>query len=169
MKRIVLVRHAKSSWKNSDISDHDRPLNKRGERDAPFMASIFRKKKLDIDVIYSSTALRANSTAMEFAAALDFKKSKVIVERKLYLAETSDLLDFVRAIENNFNSIMIFGHNPGITSFACQLADTDIDNIPTCGIAVVEFEVNSWNEIYYRTGSLLFFEYPKKYFKDSDD
>src|SRR5262245_32888955 len=113
MKHLILVRHAKSSWKDTELEDHERPLNKRGERDAPFMAKIFRDKNLEPDLIVSSTAVRALDTAKEFARKLDYKKGKILRVAELYLAEADDMLQYVRGIDDEYKTVMLFGHNPG--------------------------------------------------------
>jgi phosphohistidine phosphatase len=169
MKHLILVRHAKSSWKDSELDDHDRPLGKRGERDAPFMAKIFRDKKLDVDLIVSSTALRAFDTAKEFAKKLDYKKEKIVRSSELYLAESEELLDYVKALDDDYKTVMLFGHNPGITWFANHLTNGSIENIPTCGIAAIDFEVKSWSQVNAGSGILRYFEYPKMYLKDAED
>lgn len=117
MKHLVLVRHAKSSWKDSEMEDHERPLNKRGERDAPHMAKVFLDKKMDPDLIASSTAVRALTTAKEFAKRLDYKKGKILKVPELYLSETDGLLSYLRNLDDDYQTVMIFGHNPGITCF----------------------------------------------------
>lgn len=169
VKHLVLVRHAKSSWKNSELDDHDRPLGKRGERDAPYMAKIFREKKMDVDLIASSTAMRALDTAKEFAKKLDYKKEKILRVSELYLAETEELLDYVKGLDDDYKTVMLFGHNPGITRFANELINENIENVPTCGIVAVDFETKQWSEAGSVKGHLRFFEYPKKYFPDAED
>ena len=169
MKRLVLLRHAKSSWKDSTLPDHDRPLGKRGERDAPFMAKIVEQKKIKIDRVITSTAVRAVMTAKEFSKRLDLPKDRIDRRRELYLAEMNDLMREINSISEVLNTVMLVGHNPGFTWLANYLANEAIENIPTCGIAAIEFQVNTWAEIAGGTGDLLFFEYPKLYFKDADD
>jgi len=169
MKHLILVRHAKSSWKNPGMEDHDRPLSKRGKRDAPFMAKIFRDKKITPDLLASSTAVRAVAIAEEFADKLDYKKSKIRKNSELYLSETDNLLQYVQSLDNEDKTVMIFGHNPGITWFANYLTDGSIDNVPTSGIVAIDFDVKKWKEVSAGSGKLIFFEYPKLYFKDAED
>ena len=169
MKHLILVRHAKSSWKNSEVEDHERPLAKRGERDAPYMAKVFRDKKLKVDLIISSTAVRALSTAQEFAKKLDYKKENILKSSELYLAELEELIDFVRNLDDDRKTIMMFGHNPGFTWLANALTNGSIENVPTCGIVAIDFRGSSWKEISNGSGSVRFFEYPKMYFKEAED
>ena len=169
MKHLILVRHAKSSWKDSELDDHDRPLGKRGERDAPYMAKILRDKKMDVDLMVSSTAVRAFDTAKEFAKKLDYKKEKIVRASDLYLAEADGMLDYVQRLDDDYKTVMMFGHNPGITWFANLLSNGSIENIPTCGIVAIDFKVKSWSDVSSGSGSLRFFEYPKMYLKDAED
>ncbi|MEO5675048.1 MAG: histidine phosphatase family protein [Chitinophagales bacterium] len=169
MKQLFLVRHAKSSWKDASLDDHDRPLGKRGKRDAPFMAKILLDKKIKVDQIVSSTALRALSTAKEFAKKLDIKKGKIVTVAELYGAELNKLLDYIKSTDDSYNSLMLFGHNPEITALTNYLTEANIDNIPTCGIAAVDFEITHWSGIGAAEGKLRFFEYPKLHLKDSPE
>src|SRR5262249_23478337 len=105
MKHLILVRHAKSSWKDSEIEDHERPLAKRGEREAPFMAGIFHNKKMDVDLMISSTAVRALATAREFAKKIDYKKDKILRVSELYLAELDELVDYVENLDDDYKTV----------------------------------------------------------------
>lgn len=169
MKHLILVRHAKSSWKDSDLEDHERPLSKRGEHNAPFMAKIFRDKKLKVDLMISSTAVRALDTATEFARKLDMSKSKILRVSELYLADAEDLLEYITMLDDDYKSVMMFGHNPGFTILANNLAPAAIANIPTCGIVAIDFDVSSWKEVGNQRGTVRFTEFPKMYFKEAED
>ncbi|MEP7127308.1 MAG: histidine phosphatase family protein [Chitinophagales bacterium] len=169
MKNLILVRHAKSSWKDALLDDHDRTLNKRGERDAPFMAKVLKKRNVKPDLIVTSTATRALSTAKIFAAELEYKKQLIVQSRDLYLANLEALIEFVKLLPDEKNTVALFGHNPGITLLANYCSPTAIDNLPTCCISSFSFSSNSWKEMDAKEGQLVFFEYPKMYFKDSDD
>jgi len=169
MKHLILVRHAKSSWKDSTLEDHERPLNNRGKREAPFMAKKFREKKMDVDLIVSSTAERAMDTAKEFAKKLDYKKEKIVGDSALYLVEADELLAYVKKLDDDYKSIMLFGHNPGFTWFANYLTNGKIENVPTCGIVAIDFDTKVWNEIAEGTGIVRFFEYPKLYLKEGEE
>ncbi|MBK9730157.1 MAG: histidine phosphatase family protein [Chitinophagaceae bacterium] len=169
MKNLILVRHAKSSWKDTLLNDHDRTLNKRGERDAPFMAKVLKKRKVTPDLIVTSTATRALSTAKIFAAELEYKKQLIEQSKHLYLADLDALMEFVTLLPDEKSTVAIFGHNPGITWLVNFFSVTVIENMPTCGICSLRFSVNNWKEVSAKEGQLLFFEFPKLYFKDSDD
>jgi phosphohistidine phosphatase len=163
MKILYLVRHAKSDWDNSSLSDIERPLNKRGEKDAPKMAKILSKKDIKPELLLSSPSIRTKTTAKYFCKELDYDYRNVTIDNKIYLASPKTLLDIINNIDNKLNSIMMFGHNPGITELVNILSSKSVDNVPTCGIAAMAFNVNHWNEIDESNSSLLFFEYPKEY------
>lgn len=165
MKTLYLNRHAKSSWENISLSDFERPLNKRGERDAPLMGEILREKIKAPEVIYSSPALRAITTAHIIAAKLEFNINNIIEKQKIYDSAISDILRIVNSTDDKYKRIMIFGHNPTFTMLSNYLSDKSIDNIPTCGFVQIDFDVSKWNDIEGRTGKLILFEYPKKYIK----
>ncbi len=165
MKTIYLVRHAKSSWKEMGMKDEERPLNHRGKHDAPFMGKLLRKMKVNPDLIVSSPAKRALTTAKIFAEELDYPEKEIQVEQSVYLADESELYSLIEELDDELESVMIFGHNPGHTYFLNKISEEAIDNMPTCSIASVEFDVDKWNMIKKTKGQLKFFEYPKKYFK----
>lgn len=169
MKQLILIRHAKSSWKDTRLDDHDRTLNKRGEHDAPFMAEILRKKKTRTDLLISSTAVRALLTAKIFAKELGYKKDQILQEKELYLAEPEELIEIVKQLPDEKEVVCLFGHNPGITTLANFLCNAGIANIPTCGICAISFPLQSWQEVTAGSGQLDYFEFPKLYFKDAED
>jgi phosphohistidine phosphatase len=161
MKSLLLNRHAKSSWDNPQFSDFDRPLNDRGKADAPVMAQRLLTKQQPIDLILSSPAVRALATAQVFAEALNIPSEEIRIVDRVYLASYHSLLKVVNELDDTFDHVMLFGHNPGITDFANYLADADIGNIPTCGIAKINFETDHWSHVSAGTGVLKFFDYPK--------
>lgn len=165
MKRLYLVRHAKSSWDNPDFSDFDRQLNKRGKRDAPFMGKLLKKENVKPDLIYSSPALRAITTALIFADELDYPKKKIVESRNIYESGIKELEEIVQKIPEEHKSVLIFGHNPALTSFANHLGNKFIDNVPTCAVVGIEFDVKSWKQVEHAAGKTFMFEFPKKYFK----
>ncbi len=165
MKTLILARHAKSSWKQPELSDIDRPLNKRGKRDAPFMSRLMAEKSIVPDLIISSPANRAATTAKNFAEKFSFSDDEIILFDSLYLADTNEILDVIHTIDNSFDTIMLFGHNPGLTLATNYITDEYIDNIPTCGLVTIELAIDSWNEVDCGSGKIICFEYPKKYFQ----
>lgn len=162
MKRLYLVRHAKSSWKNPNLTDYDRPLNKRGKRDAPFMAKLAAEKKIIPNVLYISSANRAQLTAYHFIETLHLKVHQCKFSHDIYDSTPHKLLDIIRQTDENNRFVMLIGHNPEITILANQLSDQYIENMPTCGILGIEFGEVTWKNI--SKGKQVLYEYPKKYF-----
>ena len=165
MKTLYIVRHAKSSWKEQGLTDFERPLNQRGLHDAPFMGKLMADKKEVPDLILSSPANRAISTAKIFRSQLHLDKKTIVEEEIIYEAGLGNLIKIINNLSETYNSVMLFGHNPGLTYLANYLGDKSIDNIPTCGIVKITFDINSWDEVSDGSGKIVFFEYPKKHFK----
>lgn len=161
MKKLYLVRHAKSSWKEEGAHDMDRPLKGRGIRDAYSTSRWLFKEDYLPDFIVSSPATRALHTALIFAKNLGYPYRNIHIEEKIYEASNKDLLDLVHKMDDDFNSIMLFGHNPTITNFVNKRIDHRIDNVPTTGVACLKFEVDKWEEIDNKS-ELVFFDYPKR-------
>ncbi len=165
MKRLYLIRHAKSSWSDPTLRDFDRPLNKRGKRDAPFMGEKLAERAIRPDFIMSSSAKRATKTARTLAKAILYPPKRIYFTEAIYLADEIGLYRIVRSCDDKVTSLFLVGHNFGITDFAVSLSGEQIDNIPTCGIAAIEFDLDSWQQVRPNTGRLLFFDWPKKYKK----
>ena len=165
MKNIYLVRHAKSSWDNSNIKDIERPLNKRGEKDAPFMGKLMKEKNIKPDFIISSPAERAFKTAKIFCNEMGIEKDQILIEKELYDAGKKDILKVIHQFDNNCNSAMLFSHNPGLTDLANFLTSGNVYDIPTCGIVSLNCKINNWSDLDDSNCELNFFEYPKKYSK----
>ncbi len=146
MKQLLIIRHAKSSWTDSVIDDFDRPLNERGNSDAPRMAKLIAEKKIPIDALISSTANRAFTTAAYFAKELGFKKINIRTFDKLYHAPAHVFYDIIEDLDDDLKTIAIFAHNPGITDFVNSLSETKIDNMPTCGIFAVNAAIKNWQD-----------------------
>lgn len=162
MKKLFLIRHAKSSWEDFGLDDFDRPLNNRGEKDAPFMGKLLKKKKPRPDLIISSPALRTKQTAQIMAKEIGYDE-KIVFDKTIYEAPLSNLKRAINNIDNSFNSIVFVGHNPGLHELAQDLCDIDVDNIPTCAIVEIEFDVDSWDKVSKKNAKLISYEYPKKY------
>lgn len=162
MKRLILTRHAKSSWDNRNISDFDRPLNKRGKLAAPIMGQRLAEKDIEPDAIITSPAKRAKKTACLIAEEINFDKEAIEVDESIYEAGLPDLLALVRGLDDSLHEAMLVGHNPGFTELGDFLADQPIDHMPTCGILCMDFPIESWSEITEGAGKLIFFDYPKK-------
>ena len=165
MNKLFLVRHAKSSWNNAQLRDFERPLNKRGIRDAPFMGNLLSKKEIKPDLLISSPAKRAKFTAKYFAKELNYPEEKILYKENLYEAGINDLIKIVSEIDNTNRIVILFAHNPGLTDFSNFISDKYIDNIPTAGVVALNPGNLNWNQVGEKTCELEFFDYPKKYFK----
>jgi len=161
MKELLLIRHAKSNWSNALMDDFDRPLNDRGNSDAPRMAKILAGKGIKVDAIISSTANRAFTTASYFAKELGIKKINIKAYDFLYHAPAHVYYDILDDFDDDFKTIAIFAHNPGITDFVNSLSETTIDNMPTCGIFAVKVHIKNWSEFRDAEKNFWFFESPK--------
>jgi phosphohistidine phosphatase len=161
VKTLFIVRHAKSSWDDPSLSDFDRPLNDRGKRDAPKMGKRLREKDLLIDLMISSPAKRAYATCRKIVEVLEFPQEKIKLEDKLYHASEDTMLDIIRKVNDHHSTVMIFGHNPGLTEFVNSLTNGNIFNVPTCGVAACDFQIKSWKEVGWGKGELTFYDYPK--------
>ena len=161
MKTLLIIRHAKSSWKDTSQNDFDRPLNNRGNNDAQTMAERLKQKNIAIDIFISSTAKRAISTCCYFAEAYKVKENGIITYPQLYHAPPEVFYDVVKKINDQCTSAALFSHNPGITSFVNELTLAQIDNMPTCGIFAIKIYTQSWSQFQDAQKDFWFFDYPK--------
>jgi phosphohistidine phosphatase len=167
MKNLFLIRHAKSSWKNIGLKDFDRPLNKRGKESLKVMSKIFADKYSKIDLILSSPAERAKVTAISFAERLNYKVDKIIFLDDLYMADTKEIFDIISNQKEENNSIILFGHNPGLTDFVNIYSNSTLENIPTCGVVHLSLEKN-WKDIKHGRFLIEDFFYPKMFGEFTD-
>lgn len=161
MKELLLVRHAKSDWNDPSLADFDRPLNERGKREAPMMAKRLEEKKIKIDALVTSPAKRARQTCKHFAKELGFTKKDIVKDEKLYEAGEEDFYEVVESLENKWDSVAIFSHNPGITSFANSLTDTKVDDMTTSSIFAIKINSDKWSDFKTARKEFWFFDYPK--------
>lgn len=162
IKTLTILRHAKSSWDNSSLPDQDRPLSKRGKRDAPIMASRIQQAGIRPSLILSSPAVRAWTTAKIIAREISYPIEFLQRDERLYHAGVRRIIDVLREQDVAFNSIMIVGHNPGFTDFANFLLPNLTGNIPTCGVVSVLIESEDWNLKTGKKAELATYDYPKK-------
>jgi len=161
-KTLLIIRHAKSSWEWNTLNDFERPLNERGKKDAPMMAERLKTKNILIDAFVSSPAKRARITAEYFAETYHQKKDDIILISKLYHASLATFFEVVNELNDDWSSVAIFSHNPGITEFVNQLVDSVcIDNMPTCGIFAISIKAASWKHFKDAHKEFLLFYYPK--------
>jgi phosphohistidine phosphatase len=160
-KTLYLVRHAKSSWSDASLTDEERPLNKRGRRTAPDMGRRLAAQNHRPDLIISSPANRAFSTAKIIASELGNDESEITVDERLYFSGTGSMLKMLEGLDDYYQSVMIVGHNPAMTSFMNLLCDASVDNMPTCAIAVIGYNMTTWSELRSADGNLLAYDFPK--------
>jgi len=163
MKTLYLVRHAKSSWKYPGLDDFERPLNKRGRKSAPLMGKILKKLKVTPDLIISSPANRAATTARIIASKVKYPLEKIRYSETIYEFSSNALLHYINQFDDSVNKTMVVGHNPALTDLANYFGGEPISNIPTCGVFCVELDISSWTNIFEHCGKLIFFEFPKKH------
>ena len=154
MKFLLVLRHAKSSWKHPDVNDHDRPLNKRGRHDAPHMGELLQNEDIVQDLIISSTAKRARSTAKAVAKAAEFK-GHITLKQSLYATPPTAYIDVLHELSNEHTRVLIVGHNPGLEQLVNMLTGEE-HALPTCSLVHVQLRINSWSEMNNKTkGRLL--------------
>jgi len=169
MKHIILIRHAKSDWNNEGIKDYDRPLNKRGIRDAPKMAEELKKLIPTIDYVISSPANRAITTCKIFCKEYGYNEDNIKIVEGIYYEGKSAIIKAIEGLPPSTNNVMIFGHNPDISMAATYLSNHPMGNMPTCSCVCSEYEIDDWSKLKLSRGGLKFFIYPKMHFSDSLD
>jgi phosphohistidine phosphatase len=164
MKTLLIIRHAKSDWEDRNMADFDRPLNSRGEKNAPEMGLRLVRRNLKPQLLVSSPANRALTTAIAIGEALGFRKKEILQEPKIYEATAATLLKIINGFDNSHDFVAMVGHNPGLTDLVSNLCDSDIYNLPTCGMVLMEFPFDDWSLISSQTGTIKLYDYPKKEF-----
>ncbi|EDX87062.1 phosphoglycerate mutase family protein [Synechococcus sp. PCC 7335] len=157
MKKLHLIRHAKSSHDNSYLADIDRPLNQRGLQACEVMAAQIAKAGCPFDPIFCSPAVRAQSTIEQISQALPERQISWQVDNALYTFRSQDLLGWCQALEEAVNEVVIVGHNPAMTDFVNEISDRTIDNLPTCGYVQLLFENDSWQNLSADSAKLVSF------------
>ncbi|MFC2086632.1 histidine phosphatase family protein [Bacteroidota bacterium] len=161
MKTLVLVRHGKSDWTFEELSDIDRPLKERGVNDSYKMAGRLKKQKIIPDLILSSSATRAIHSAIIFARQMGIPASKIVINENLYMATEKEILEIIKKTDDSVKTLFVFGHNPIFTILANEFVQESIDNIPTAGMVILNFEVETWAEIKKNRKSSDIFDFPK--------
>ncbi len=160
-KRLILLRHAKSDWSDAALRDFDRPLNKRGRDNAPRMGRLLHAKGLCPDLIISSDAKRALTTARLAAAELDYPVESILLSHALYLAPPETLLEVLVEYGGDAEQVMLVAHNPGMTDLANRASDARIDNLPTCGVFLIDVDTD-WADLKQKPGRFAGFFSPKQ-------
>jgi phosphohistidine phosphatase len=153
MKTLLVLRHAKSSWNDPARDDHERPLSKRGRRDAPRMGKLVRKYELTPDMVITSDAVRARLTAEAVAEEARYA-GEILLDRRLYLASPADILRLLRTVRANAQTVMIVGHNPGLEELVEQLTGERQD-LPTAALAQIVLPIDQWRDLKPSTGGTL--------------
>lgn len=146
MRKLILVRHAKSSWE-FDVIDHERPLTDRGVSDAHMVSNTIKSNHLEIDLILCSDSVRTTSTASIFISNLNLNKNTIVFNHDLYDFSGSNLIKVIKACDNTINTLMVFGHNHAVTAFVNTFGDKYIENVPTCGVTIIEFNITNWQDL----------------------
>lgn len=160
MKTLYLMRHAKSSWSFDDLTDHDRPLNERGRDDAPRMGKALADRHIKLDLLISSPAVRALSTAALVAKEIGYPNERIEVQERIYRAEPADLLDIVRKLPDTANAVLLVGHNNTITDFANLLSPNQIEDMSTAAVVCLHLNIDRWQETDRSTTEFYFYDYP---------
>ncbi len=162
MKTLILIRHAKSSWDHFGMKDIDRPLNERGHETAIKMSALLTTMIPEVDEILSSPAVRAFTTAQYFAKTYDIEKDVIVIHKKIYEAVPDDVIEIVNGLNDDAKTVVIFGHNPTFTYLANIFNNDFIDNVPTCGICIIESISDHWADFSIHNSTLKHFLRPSK-------
>ena len=159
MKKLLLIRHAKSSWNAPDLDDHERPLNDRGERDSFTMARFLADNDEGLEVIYSSTAIRA----LDFAQVIsEFCDITLVPELSFYTFDEDELMEILRSLPDTLSRVAVIAHNPAVTQLINRLTDADFKNVPTAGIASIQCDIDAWADLTEASCDMVYFQTPKK-------
>lgn len=162
MRRLTLLRHAKSSWDDPELEDFDRPLNPRGLRNLPDMGRRLARRDDRPGLVVASPALRALSTARGIAREIGYRDDRIVEVPALYMAGPDTILGVIRGLPDDCRHAMLVGHNPGFTDFANTLAGVRVDNLPTASMLCVDFPAESWADVAPGDARFVYFDYPRK-------
>jgi phosphohistidine phosphatase len=163
MRTLYICRHAKSDRGQGHATDHDRPLNERGLRNAPFMARLFAERGEPVDLVLTSTARRASSTASFHAERMGIPSSAIVSRGELYLATVQDIMHVLHALPAHQPRVMLFGHNPGLSQLVEYLADESLGDLPTGSIVRVDLHVDDWSAAGRGSGTIVWWDHPKRH------
>lgn len=161
MKTLYLLRHAKSSWSFDELSDQQRPLNDRGRDDAPRMGQALARRHIELDLLVSSPAVRALSTAALVARELNYSHDKILVEAGIYGADVEGLLTIIQALPDAADAALLVGHNPTITDTVNALSPSGINEMPTAAVVCLKFETDTWAAVSKVNAEFYFYDYPR--------
>lgn len=161
MKTIYIVRHAKSSWDDISLTDHDRPLSKTGVRKTKRIIDFLLQQQISPDLMISSTAVRARDTAFQIAKGIGYPEADIVLDNALYHAGYEDIYTTLFGIEDKADSVMLFGHNPTLTYFVNNFVRPEIDNLPTAGVVSVSFSTDKWEKLAKAKFQINFVVFPR--------
>lgn len=161
-KILYIVRHAKSSWADMELDDFDRPLNRRGLINAPEMGHRIARLPNIPNKIITSPAKRAMETATAMAKSIGISQGQIYPNSQIYEASFLSLITIIKQFKDDDQCLILVGHNPGFTHLVNDLANENIENIPTCGVAVLKFNIERWQDISVGSATLIRYDYPKK-------
>ena len=160
MKRLILIRHSKSSWKDFSLTDFNRPLNGRGKSDGPLMAFYLSNRITMVDYLHSSSSVRTFETSKYFINQIKF--GKIQYDDSLYHSSSSSLLNIIMNYSDDYQSVMVIAHNPGLTNLINNITDISLDNLPTTGLVEIEFKINHWSNISSENSNVIDLKFPKQ-------
>ena len=160
MKKIYVLRHAKSSWKDLTLGDFHRPLNSRGQTDGPMM-SVYLSTRIDmIDFLHCSSSVRTYETSKYFIERIKF--IDIQYDESLYHSSSSEIISNIKCYDEQYNSAMIIAHNPGLTNFINEISDISLDNLPTTGFVEINFDCTKWSDISIDNSTVVDIKFPKQ-------
>ena len=162
MKQLTIVRHAKSSWDLPEMEDYYRPLNPRGVKNAYAIGDELTVRGVFPDLVVTSPAVRAMNTAIIISRKLDFSLERIEANANMYEASVTDVMKIMSGINDSVSHAMLVGHKPTLTMLINRLQKKPLDNLPTCGVYHLEFDISSWSEIYDAKGKVQFALFPKE-------
>jgi len=162
MRRLTLIRHAKSSWNDIGMDDFDRPLNSRGLLNAPVMGAMLQKDQVCFDLVVSSPALRAVTTAQLIAEKIDYPLGSIREDAAIYESTVKTLIEVIHSLGDEYASVALVGHNPGISGLTYFLSNQSILSFPTCAVAELELSVDHWSDVSAKSGNILRYNHPVK-------
>jgi phosphohistidine phosphatase len=166
MKTLYLLRHAKSSWQQPELDDFERPLLEKGLKRSKLVIDYLLERKVAVDLIISSPAVRALATAKIFASAMNYPVEDIRKERKLYFGDADAYFEQFFDVPKTVNAMMLVGHNPAITTFANQFLKDKIDYLPTSGVVSLSFDIDNWENAGTAKRKVNFVVYPRMFRKD---
>jgi len=162
MKTLYLMRHAKSSWSFDELRDNERPLNDRGREDAPRMGQALAKRDIHPDLLVSSPAVRAQTTAVLVARELDYDRERIQIEPAIYQADLDTLLEVIRALPDEADSVLLTGHNPTISDVANYLSPSPLsEEMSTAAVVCLRFETEKWEDVKRTNAEFYFYDCPR--------